>query len=456
MSADVSLERALEHCLQELIRTDECETCLKNHPQHAARLRPLLEIAQETREHHKRVPEAPGGLLSGRERMLAAAAQQRAKSIPATAVVGTTTQTGSRRMMSAFKMRLAAIMLVVVLSVVGFGGGLVKVASGSLPGDPLYPVKTTVEDIRFTLASAPSDQVDLALQFIEERVEEVEGLAAIGRHIPDRTVDRMAQHVEHALIQAAWAADDKAPGLLMQIADRTRTQSQILEHAQTRASQQAQAGLRRAAAVCHRGAEAAEDGLRDPDAFQQRFRHRQGEPDLSTEPWQEQEKNQHGNQEEPQDGQFMPTRVQTAMPQKSRVTSTLQISPQGIPTTSTVEAAPDAPIEMLATSTSTPAHVGPQATSTPQPAPQGPQETSTPEAAPMNPRETPTAEAAPVGPQTTLTSEPAPKGPQTTPTPEVTSSSLKETPTPKATSKGARATATPKSPRGTPTPKATP
>ena len=96
MSTEVSLEKSLEHCLQELARTNDVETSLRRHPQHADRLRPLLETAQMTRRHFEAVPEAPNGLVAGRERLLAIAAQQRAQRGPAIAP-GPDKYTRSRR-----------------------------------------------------------------------------------------------------------------------------------------------------------------------------------------------------------------------------------------------------------------------------------------------------------------------------------------------------------------------
>jgi len=109
-----------------------------------------------------------------------------------------------------------------------------------------------------------------------DRVGEIQALVAEGRRVPDESVARIERHIECALTQAAWASDEETTGLLTRIAERTRTQAQMLEQMQATAPRQAQAVLERAVTVCRRGAKAAEDGLDDPWTFRWRYRHQQG------------------------------------------------------------------------------------------------------------------------------------------------------------------------------------
>ncbi|MCP4520020.1 MAG: hypothetical protein GY824_32895, partial [Delftia sp.] len=214
MRETVSFEQVLEYCLQELGRAGDVEANLSRYPQHADRLRPLLEMAQAARQHYRAVPQSPGGLVSGRERMLAEAARQRARgssTVP-------TPKTG-RKTWRISVMRLVTALLVAVLGVVGLGGGAVWAASDSLPGDFLYPLKLATEDARLALASGSEKQVELELQFIEERVDEARELAADGQAPPDETITRLEQHIEHALAQAQAASEEKDE-LLLQVIEQ--------------------------------------------------------------------------------------------------------------------------------------------------------------------------------------------------------------------------------------------
>jgi hypothetical protein len=361
--ARISLEQLLERCLQELTRTGDVEVSLRYHPEYAGELRPLLEMAQATRRYYEAVPEAPGGLVAGREQLLAVAAQQRAMGGWATSAARTATgRPAGRKTRLMFGARLIAVLLVVV-GTAALGGGVIWAAGDSVPGDLLHPVKLATEDVRLAFTSAPADQIDLALQFVEERTEEMQTLAAAGRQVPGEIVARMERHIECALTQAAWASDEEVTDLLTRIAERTRIQEQVLERAQVTAPQQAQAGLERAVTVCRQGVEAAEDGLRDPQAFRRRYRYQRGTWGPTDEPGQvtvtaggdqEQDQDQERYQQQDQERECTPV-------------GTPHVAPQGPQTTPVPRATPH----------------GPQTTPVPQVTPQGPQRT------PVRPAATP-------------------------------------------------------------------
>ena len=381
-------EQLLDRCLQALRRTSDVEEILRDYPQYADQLRPLLEIALATHRHYADVPEAPGGLAVGRERMLVAAAQQRARGIAAVGAGASRTKGQGSRLV--FATRFVTMLLLIVVSVTGLGGGIVWAASNSLPGDLLYLVKLATEDTRLALVSAPGTQVDLALEFVEERAEEAQVLAVTGRQVPDSAIARMEQHVEHALTQAAWATDEEIVGLLAQIARRAGAQAQALERAQATAPHQVRARLASAAAVCRQGAETAEAGLDDPQAFRWRYRHQQeglepthGPVVITVTPKGDQEQEQRQQREQ----EYTPTSTLHATPQRPRVTP----EPYGTPQPKGTQVTPQP--------STTPQ--GPHAT------PQGPQATRMPQITPEGP-------SAPPGPQKT------PKGPEGSPRPQVT------------------------------------
>jgi hypothetical protein len=397
MAATTSFEQLLDRCLQALHRTRDIEEVLRDYPQYADQLRPLLEMALATRRHYADVPEAPGGLAAGRERMLAAAAQQRARGI-ATAGAGVS-RTKGQGFRLVFATRLVAILLLIVVSVTTLGGGIVWATSDSLPGDLLYPVKLATEDMRLALASAPGTQVDLALEFVEERSEEAQALAAAERQIPESVIARMEEHIERALTQAAWATDEEIVGLLAQIARRAGVQAQALEQAQTTASHQARARLASAAAVCRQGAEAAKAGLDDVQGFRWRYRHQQKglepthEPAVNTvtpEGDREKEQEQHQQRER----EYTPTSTVRATPQRPRMT--------------------------------------PEPYATPRP--KGPQVTSQPSATPQRPH------ATPQGPQTTPSPQGMPGGPPAPPEPQETPQGSEGSPRSQATPQGSSGT----------------
>jgi len=414
-----SLEQALEHCLQDLACTGDVEASLVRYPSYADQLRPLLELAQVIQGYYGDVPEAPGRLASGRERLLAAAAQQRARATLETSEARA--RTTRRKMRLTFATRLVGILAAVVMGVTALGGGMAWAANDSLPGDPLYPVKTTVEDMRLALTSAPEDQVDLALRFVEERVEEIQGLLEVERQVPDEAITRMEQHVEQALVYAAWVpSDEEMADVLGQITVRTRIQAQILEQMQLTASQQTRARLGQAAAICRRGAEAAEAGLSDSQAFRWRYRHQLETPGptngsrmMTVTPGSNQEQQRCGQEHE------------------CTPVGTPHMTPQGPQATES----PNTPRAPRTTPEPRPTSRTPRPTPEPQPTSQKPQPTPEPQPTAQNPQSTSEPQSTPQKPQTT------PHEPQATPNPQTT-------PGPRATPQGSRA-ATPK-PQPTP------
>ena len=445
MKARVSFEGSLEGCLQELARTGDLEASLRRYPEYAERLRPLLETAQATRQHYTAVPEPPGGLALGRERLLATAEQDRKRALLATGMTRPSTRKMAmvRRMKLAFPPQIIGILLVVLIGTVALGGGVVWAAGDSLPGDLLYPVKTATEDIRLALASTAAGQVELALGFVDERTDEFEALAAAGRNVPDEAVARMERHVERALTQAARASDEELGGLLAQIQSRTRTQLQALERVQAQAPGQAQTGLARALAAVQRGAEAAESGLSDPERFRWRFQHRRGEPEPTSEPEPGGEREQHRNQEHKQQEESTPVGTPHVTPQGPKATSGPRVTPHGPPETpgpkGTTESSHGTatPPEPKTTSPGPMATTGPEATS------QGPMATTKPEATPQGPGATAKPKATPPGAGATAEPQPTSQGPGATAVPQPTTQGPGATAAPQPTAKGPGATSEP-------------
>ena len=229
------------------------------------------------------VPEPPDGLAAGRVRLLDAAAQHRER-VQATRI--RTRKEKKPKMKLLFASRLISAILAAVIGTAAVGGGVTWAANDSLPGDVLYPVKLTAEDVRLSLASTSESQVALALQFADERVAELEELVEHGSSVPETAVARMERHLFRAMNQAAWASEEEMPGLLRRIAQRTQVQAQTLEQLQlrTRIQAQNQVQLQNAHRICQRAQQEATAGLGDPQTFRTRYQHRNSMPDDVTPP----------------------------------------------------------------------------------------------------------------------------------------------------------------------------
>ncbi|RMF28163.1 MAG: hypothetical protein D6759_16395, partial [Chloroflexi bacterium] len=162
MSRDI--ETLLEECLLQLRAGASVEECLARYPEQAEALRPYLTLMAEIRALPR--PQArPEAVRAGRERMLAALAAKKQAAPPPTLLERIGQFLGGLRPMApAWRAAVAMLLVVVVI-----GGSLsVVLASESLPGDPLYPVKRASEEVQLFLAFSPATRAQLLAHFAQE------------------------------------------------------------------------------------------------------------------------------------------------------------------------------------------------------------------------------------------------------------------------------------------------
>ena len=163
------LYEALDVCLKALETGADPQSVVKLFPEMKADLLPLLEISQQARM--MAIPKVPEVVLHrGRTRLLQhAAGMRKAASKP---------QTQKAR----FTFPRLAVSLAIAFLFFLSGTGLVSASGGALPGDDLYPVKRTWEDVRLLLVLNPESRAELEDEFERERLHEIDELLAEGRH----------------------------------------------------------------------------------------------------------------------------------------------------------------------------------------------------------------------------------------------------------------------------------
>ena len=158
---------ALEDCLQALEAGADIGSVLRRYPQMADELRPILEASLQAQS--LAMPSVPeDAMRRGRARVLQHVAEMRPSA------------RRSRRSLFSFP-RLAASLALALIFILS-GTGLVRASNGALPGDNLYPVKRTWEDMRLLLAFNPVGREELEDKFEQERLQEVDELLGEGRH----------------------------------------------------------------------------------------------------------------------------------------------------------------------------------------------------------------------------------------------------------------------------------
>jgi hypothetical protein len=280
------------------------------------------DLEKGLKELYAAVSSPPAGLRPARAKMLAEAADLRARQASRPLY---TTETGHirrrRKMNLMFAYKTLAAVLAVAVAIAGMGGGVV-LAADTLPGDFLYPVKLLSEEVKLALTPDPAGRAELEMAFVALRVQEMARLAQQGEDVPGAVVARMTRQMEQAMVEIAKARPEEVPALLERVMERTRLHQQVLEDVAAGSTLETQTRLREASQVMERTRQRAEN---DPMYLDYQYQHRyegtpgsHGEasppPSGAGQQTQEQEQNQHGYQ-----GTQGPHGEATSTPQQEQV-----------------------------------------------------------------------------------------------------------------------------------------
>ena len=163
------LQEALEICLKEIEQGADINSVLFLYPEFADELRPLLEASVNAR--NIAVPP-PSAEVEWRNR---------AKVLQRAAEMRTTRIKPPARRIWLVSLRRVAVAFIVVAILFASGTNLVRAASTTLPGDQLYPVKRTWEDVLVLLAFNVQQRDALEVEHENERLHELQELFAVGR-----------------------------------------------------------------------------------------------------------------------------------------------------------------------------------------------------------------------------------------------------------------------------------
>jgi hypothetical protein len=158
---------ALDDCLNALGAGATLDEALARHPALADDLRPMLEAARAAGASAPAAEVPRARQTASRAQFLARAAELRQQRAPL-------------RLWLAAPRALAAALTVFFALVLG-AYGVAAASAQSLPGDPLYGVKRTVERAQLVLTFDARARAQLEGQFAEQRVEEARALTALGR-----------------------------------------------------------------------------------------------------------------------------------------------------------------------------------------------------------------------------------------------------------------------------------
>ena len=178
-------ENILNECLEKLVLKGETvEQCLRSFPEHAAELEPLLQMTLAIKGASDIQP-SPEFRDKARYQFYSALQEMERK---------------RNRPVFSWLPRWATVVATIVLVLLLAGGGTAVAASGSLPGEFLYPVKLATEQARLALTPSALGKAELYAKLADERVLEIARMA--GKNEPQQ-IEQTAQRLNVYLTEVA-------------------------------------------------------------------------------------------------------------------------------------------------------------------------------------------------------------------------------------------------------------
>jgi hypothetical protein len=191
--------------------------------------RELDQYGTQTLDPLRRVPPIdPQFLAQEKAKFLLHGAELRKEFIPARAAQQSNIASHERPLQGTFSLSTLRALAVILLVLALVGGSSISVyaAQDSLPGEPLYKIKTASEDVRLALAFTPEGKLNLTLDYTTQRVHEIQSLVQSGKSLPDQASLRYQQELDAALQLAAQLNDQQILSALSDIKVQAIAQSQ--------------------------------------------------------------------------------------------------------------------------------------------------------------------------------------------------------------------------------------
>jgi hypothetical protein len=177
-----------------------------------------------------------------------------------------------KQRMPLFRALIAVLVVVILLA---GSSATVFAAQNSLPGEPLYAIKSLSEDVRFAVALNPQTKLDLTLTYTNRRAEEISSLVANGEELPAQTSNRYQLELEQALDLAAQMNDQQMQAALIQIRNGAEKQGMTMQELLAKLPEQASPAILRLQERLQEQVILSSFGESDPQAFRNEIRERQ-------------------------------------------------------------------------------------------------------------------------------------------------------------------------------------
>ena len=178
MNNDINFEDILNECITRILEGESIEQCLRNYPEQASELQPLLRTA---------IAAQKASAIEPRPEFKASSRYQFYSQM----------QEEAKKGRSPFKRLRWATAPIIGAVIVASGSGTVLAAENSMPEDFLYPVKLATEQAQIALTLSETGKAKLHVKFADRRVTEITVTAEKGK--PEMIVtltENMNRHLE--------------------------------------------------------------------------------------------------------------------------------------------------------------------------------------------------------------------------------------------------------------------
>ena len=168
------------------------------------------------------------------------------------------------------KEKFAMNMIMSALVVLGllFGGSAtVSAAQDDLPNQPLYQLKLMSEDAKVWLASDPGLKIEMLMEQVQTRTEEMAALTLAGITPPAELTIRTQERIQQALHIASSLDDASMVVAMEQIRTHLQTQEQLMIRLQDGSCTECEPILQQTREMLHNQLGQMESDLIDPEAF---------------------------------------------------------------------------------------------------------------------------------------------------------------------------------------------
>ena len=149
------------------------------------------------------------------------------------------------------------LVVLALLAVVGAGGAATVVSRGSIPGDILYPVKETTENVRVATAFSDESKAKVHLAIADEKLNEIEKLEARGKSA-DKIIaatERLEKNQGKAIekLEKAQSEGKDVSAIVARLQSNLERQQSVLARVLEKVPEQAKAAIQRAMENSQRG-----------------------------------------------------------------------------------------------------------------------------------------------------------------------------------------------------------